>query len=538
MTRPSRLRSAPAALALLALACGGGDRPARRSDAPGRPVVIAVSSDLGGVNPLLSAGRGTLDILNHVFLRLFAEQPDFADGPPTFEPRLAESWSWSGDGRVLTLELRRDAAWSDGVPVTAEDVVWSFDAAGDPEVAWSHAESRERIEGYRALGEHTVEVRFRNAYPGRLSDVNECPILPRHVWGRVPFAEWRQSAGWFRENLVASGPFVLARWRPNQLFVLERNPRYHRAGHPKLDRIVFRVEPERANRLELLLSGEVDFVSGIRPSAAARVEASELAGVKAYWHRQYHHIVWNGCSPPLDDPEVRRGLTLALDRESLVEAVYGEYGRVAVSPILSNTWAFADLEPWPWDPQEARRLLAARGFRDRDGDGFLDRDGERLAVTLITNVENGMRVDLATLAHSQLGEIGVDAALDFREFSVLLANLDAHDFDAALSSWTIDTSLDLKNIFHSSSVDGGQNHGCYRNPEVDRLIDLARSQTDLAEIKRHLVAIQEIIHRDQPYTFLAEVQRLDGVARRLRGVEPNPLAKYGALEDWSVAPPG
>ncbi len=263
---------------------------------------------------------------------------------------------------------------------------------------------------------------------------------------------------------------------------------------------------------------------------------STTADVIAFWHRQYHCIVWNGCQPPLDDPVVRRALTLALDRQSLIEAVYGDFARVAVSPVLSDSWVFADgLEPWPWDPEEARRLLASRGFADTDGDGILDRDGKPLAVKLSTNLGNEMRIDMATLAHGQLREIGIDAELDFREWAVFIKSLEEHDFGGGLASWIVDTSFDLTSKFHSSSIESRQNWGCYRSPEVDGLIDLARQQTDLDELKRHLVELQRIVHRDQPYTFLAEVQRLSGVSRRLRGVEPNPLDEYGAVEEWSIA---
>lgn len=539
--RSVRVLSALVALAVLSLACGGaGDEgPRDASGAPaGATAVAAISSDLSGVNPLLSNNSVTRAVLDAVFVRLLAEQPDFSAGPPSFEPRLAESWSWSEDGRTLTLELRRDARWSDGAPVTAADVVWSFDAAADPAIAWTHSETRERIEGYRALGEHTVEVRFQSAYPNRLSDLNECPILPRHVWSEIPFAEWRQNGGWFRRHLVASGPFVVADWKANSEVVLRRNPHYFRDGRPRLDRLVLLVVPDRVNRLEMLLAGEIDFVTGLRPSVASRVEASPRADLFSYWHRQYHYLVWNGCEPPFDDPVVRRALTLAVDRQSVIEAVYGDYARMAVSPVLSSAWVFArELEPWPWDPAEARRLLAARGFTDSDGDGLLDRDGETLHVGVATNVESEMRADMATMIHSQLRDVGVDAELVLREFGVLMDALRRHDFEAGLSSWIVDTSFDLKNLFHSEAVGSGQNFGCYRNPEVDRLIDLAREQTDLAELKRILIEIQELVHRDQPYTFLAEVQRLNGVSRRLGGVTPSSLTPFGELEEWSIGPP-
>ncbi len=132
----------------------------------------------------------------------------------------------------------------------------------------------------------------------------------------------------------------------------------------------------------------------------------------------------------------------------------------------------------------------------------------------------------------QLLKIGVDVVVRQIEFNTLLEMNLSHQFDATLGAWGIDTSLDLRYAFHSNSIDQGYNYGAYRNAEVDRLIERDSRQTDLAALKQDLLRIQEILHSEQPYTFLWEPQRLSAVRTRIRGTRPNPLTAYFQLHRW------
>ena len=148
----------------------------------------------------------------------------------------------------------------------------------------------------------------------------------------------------------------------------------------------------------------------------------------------------------------------------------GEYGRLAVSPILSSLWAFNhDIEPWPYDPEAAGRLLDERGWRDSDGDGWRDSDGQPLRIHLATNSENRMRLDIITLVQGYLDEVGVEVELAPAEFGTWLARTQEHDYDGSMGTWLTDTTLDLHYFFHRSSIERGGNWVCYANPEVDLL---------------------------------------------------------------------
>lgn len=506
--------------------------------ARGGTVVIAAGVDIKGINQLTGGeSRFEQDILDQLFLRLFQEQPDYAEHPPTFEPALAQGFTWSEDGSVIRIRLRSDLEWSDGVPITAADVVWTHTAQIDPDIAWLEAQSKDSIEDVVALDDHTVEFHFSRIYASRLSDLNEGVILPEHVWSKLPFSEWRGNEEWFLDNLVVSGPFTLAKLEPQHQIVLERNQNYFRQGYPLLDRVVFRVIPDRTNRVEHLLSGQVDFVEHIPPKRSRDIENSERADLISKWHRQYTYIGWNGCQGLFAEATVRKAMTLAIDRNALVEALWGEMARPALSPIPTSVWAFnRDLVAWPYDPDQARRLLAEVGWEDHDGDGVLDREGLTFSFELATNGDNQTRADAVVLIQAQLRRVGIDAQVSLLEFNSLWERHQDHGVDAILSAWGIDTSLDLKYAFHTESIENGKNYGCYSNPEVDELIARARRQARPETAAPLLHRIQQILHEEQPYTFLWEPMRLYGVSKRLQNAQPNPLSAYFNLEEWWLTP--
>ena len=534
----------PLALVALAAALACTDRPAdERPREPAEPIlggtaVVAAPADITGVNPLIDGATAFgEDVLDAMFLQLFEEQPDFADGPPTFAPELATSWQWSDDERTLAVELRADVVWSDGTPLTAEDVVWTWRLQTDERIAWAYGDAKEAIESVEAIDEHRLRVRFASASTTRLAELNQGHILPRHRWRDLPIERWHEGAGWFVDNLVVSGPFRLASWQPDQQFELERNPSYHRQGFPRLDRVVFRIVPEPNNRLTQLLTGAVDFVGQVPAADAARIDRGADTRVESYWARQYNFVHWNAARPRFAAIQARQAMTLAIDRQRIVDTLGFGRAKVASSPIPSTIWAHrGEPGPWPQDPARAADLLAEIGWRDADGDGVLDRDGERFSFELLTPSSSRLRTDAAVMIQADLRRIGVEARVRQIEFTTMTAKLRSREFDAAVSAFNIDTSLDLTYAFHSGSIDDGLNFGGYSNAEVDRLIEAARSSRDPAEMGRLLWRIQGILHHEQPFTFLWEPQRLNGVSRRLRGVRPNPLSTLFAIEEWWLAP--
>jgi peptide/nickel transport system substrate-binding protein len=532
------------AVAALAAGCGRqvgvgeATRGASRQGTPrrGGTLVACWTALPAGVNQLILQQTAVLLELNEqIFQRLVEEQPDFERHPPTFKPLLARSWESSPDHKMLTFHLRDDVRWSDGVPVTADDVRWTWQAEVNPEVAWSSAFVKDEIADVEAVDPHTVRFHFKRVYARQLLDANEGPILPRHAWGRIPFSQWKQNGEWFKAHLVVDGPFTIESWQPQQEIVLRRNERFYDSHRPYLDRVVMRQIPDYASVVTQLMSGDLDFSPTVNPSDIPRLEANPRLRVVAFWFRTWVGIAWNSTRPPFGDADVRRALGMALDRPAIAAALWHGYARVGDSPIMASVWAHdAALRPLPFDPAAARRILAAKGYTPGP-DGMLERGGKPFAFELITNAGNQQRVDALQMIQAQLRRIGVAAQPRQVEFNAFSAQLRAGTYDAAIAGQTMDTGLDLTAWFHSRSI-GETNQTHYSNPEVDRLIDDAMSQPDIALAKPDLDRIQEILARDQPYTFLWESKRTSALDRRLHGVQPNPLYSFFDLRDWWIEP--
>jgi peptide/nickel transport system substrate-binding protein len=543
MLRSRALTSLLAAVLLAAAGCKQQpDRAAGpESTAPrrGGTLVTGWSAEPGGVNYLIQPNSQVgNEVLFNVFLHLAEEQADFDQHPPTFKPELAKSWEWSPDHKVLTFHLQERAVWSDGVPVTAEDVRWTWQAQRDPAVAWDNADAKRWIRDVEVVDPKTVRFHFERVYAKQFLDVNEGMVLPKHAWEKLPFSQWRQSGDWFLQHLVVDGPFTLGSWEAQQQLVMQRNERYFEPGLPRLDRVVMRQVPDAGTALTQLLNGELDFFPQIPISDVPRAKASPRLQVVSYWTNLYVGVAWNNDNPLFKDPEVRRALTLATDRQTIVQTLWGPYGRVASSPIPNAVWAHdKSLQSWPYDPAEARRILAAKGWRDSDGDGLIDKDGKPFAFELITNAGNRPRADTAVMIQDQLRKVGIRVTPRQVEFNTLMAQTQSGKYDACIVGYSLDTSLDLTGNFHSRSIAEGSNVMRYRNPEADRLMETAAAQPDMLAEKPYLDQIQHIFHREQPLTFLWESQRPTAINKRVHDATPNSMHSLFGVKNWWVDRP-
>lgn len=498
-------------------------------------IVVAYPFDIQGVNELTTPSTPIMNGMLYFawFLQLVEEQPDYEDGPPSFEPRLAETYEFSPDRLQLTFRLRDDAVWSDGVPVTADDVRWTWQAHTSPEIGWSFAEAKARITDVEVVDAHTVVFHFSEVYAAQLQEANLGIILPKHAWSELPFDQWRQNNDWFREHMVVNGPYELESWEPQQRFVLRRNPRYFDPELPKTERIVFQITPDTNSRLALLRSGQAHMIEVIDPSDAAMIENEPALQLLSHIPRSFFFVAWNISRPLFASKEVRQALTLGIDRQEIIDSLHFGYSSPAHSPFPSNLWAHnAELEPWPYDPGRAKEILDGLGWVDSDGDGIRDKGGVPFSFELVTNSESQVRVDVLPMIQQQLKRIGVEVRTRSMEFNALLGPLTDHDFDAVVQALALDTSLNTSYFFHSDAIDSGYNWGSYSNPEVDELIEATIAQTDPLQAKPLYDRLQEMLHEDVPMTFLYESRRLSAVSKRLHDVDPNAISGFFHIRRW------
>lgn len=559
-----------------AAACDRADSPGGRRGspssaaaegppAPGGQAICATLVDVESWNPVFARSTFSNDVARRLFLPLLVEQPDFADHPPSYEPGLALAHESSADGLAITFRLRPDAVWSDGHPVTARDVAFTHEALTSPAVAWPGASVKARIVSVAATDDLTVTFRFSEETPANLRDANEGLVLPAHAFSKVPFSEWRTHD--FSAGLVTSGPFRLASWKKNEEIVLERNPRYHGAPKPWLDRVVFRVLANQGQTVDHLLGGHVDVIEAVSPDAVERIRRSGRAAIVEYANRQIDHVAWNEIEPgaftrlkksleaegkkpaaadlarlraesphPLfGDADVRRALSLAIDRRDIVESLWLSFADPSLGPVHSSLWACdRTLPPYPYDPERAKEILRAEGFADSDGDGILDRGGVPFSFALATNVENKLRERIALKIRDQLRRVGADVRFDAYDDATVRQMVNEKRFDARLGAWRVSTKPELRSSYHTASGLSGQNVVSYSNPRLDELIERIERTKSPAEAQPLWREAQRLVRDDEPYALLYEPRRINAVSTKLRGLGMNALETYFRLEDWWI----
>ena len=518
-------------VALLVSSCS----PTGPPDRPAGTVIIGVQSDIQSWNPFLAEDANNEELLTFIYPSLAVEQIDYQQHPPSFEPSLAESWEVSDDGLSLTFNLRTDAVWSDGVPVTSADLLFSWEVQTSEAHGWLWSDLTDNIETVEAIDERTVRYTFTHRYPYQLMDVNDGPIVPAHAWKDIPFDAW-EDTDW-SEHVLSAGPFLPGPHTPQQEIVLDRNPRYFMPDRPRLDGLIFRIVPSKSALFTQFLARGIDLVNDIPPAEADRVRSNPDLELRIFPDRSYTHICWNLENDLFADPMVRRALGLAIDRSALIEVVYNGFAQASVGPVLSTMWAFnRGLEPLPFDPAAAAELLAEAGWKDSDDDGLLDRNGQTFTFEILAPAESEVRQDVALMIERDLGRIGVKVVLRLIEWGAVQAAISEGDFEAFVNRWIEPTQVDLEGIWRSAPPDTPTfNFGRYSSPEVDRLLDEVAAAPDFATQKPLFDRIQEIIVADQPYTFLVENVRLVGLDSRVQGADINDATIYFNVEDWAIA---
>lgn len=514
-----------AGIATLTAGCG----EPTASGAPG-PLVVAYQADLQTLNPVVSTDQNANDVM---YSMLYTPLVAF-DADLRVEPALAESWELSDT--AVTFRLRDDVRWHDGEPVTAEDVAFTFEVARTPEAASPLASAYlSNVASAEVLGPHRIRFRFSEPHAEPLQDFYWPPV-PRHRLSGVSPAELAEHP--FGRDPVGSGPYRLVEWRAGEALEFRRVDSFPSGlgGVPEIERVVYRIVPERTTRLRELLNGAVHVDGPLAPADAGRVEASDRVELQAFPWRLFTYVGWNLRDPRFEDRRVRRALTMALDRPGLLEAALYGHGRVAASPIPPWHPLAPDLEPLPHAPDSARALLEAAGWRDADGDGLREKDGRPLRFELLTGQANPVHADLVQMIQAQLGRVGVAVDPLLLEWQTVLSRHRARDFDAVLTNWVLDGfRIDPRALFHSDQlrVQGSANRSSYSDPAADSLLDLGVRLADPERAREVWASFARLLQRDQPFTFLFWNDELAGVSGRLEGVEMDARGELRGLPRWS-----
>ncbi len=508
---------------------------ARKPDyAAGDWLVQAFGNGLKTITPLVSTDAYAADVQSYVLESLLTRNPETLQ----WEGLLARDWDISKDGLVIRFRLRSGLTFSDGEPLTAEDVAFTFRFIMDERIAAPRERAYyDKIQSVKALSPLEVEFRFKEPYFNSLALAGGMAVLAEHFYG--PYLQKPEGFNQSKGLLLGSGPYRLKDpkgWTPDQgLVELERNPRYWGPVQPPFDRVMWKVIANDTARLTTFRNGDID-VYGARPIEYRDLVADPGLKARAQHFEYmsptagYTYVGWNqrrnGKPTRFADPRVREAMTLLTDRKRIVDQIMLGYAQVAVSPFSPRSPQHdPSLEPRPADPARAKALLAAAGYKDRNGDGVLDGpDGKPFRFDLVYFQDNDDTKRMVLFLKDLYAAAGILMEPKPTEWSVMLDLIDRKDFDAITLGWTSGVEIDIFQMFHSSqTLKGGDNFVNYRNPKLDALIDKARATVDEGTRMPLWRACERVLYDDQPYTFLMRRKSLVFVDKRIHNLQINRL---------------
>jgi peptide/nickel transport system substrate-binding protein len=509
-----------------ASACGPSAEPGADGSAT---LVWGVNSEPDYLNPVLVGSGFGREVCDLLFLRL----ADY--GPPPdldWEPVLAKSWEISDDRRTITYEMRRDVTWHDGVPTTAHDVVFTFGLVSDPDVPYPARGRVRKIDSCEALDDYTVRFRFEEpAWEPVYS--TSFSVVPRHLLESIPPGQLDSAA--FNRAPVGNGRWSFVEWRREDRLVIEAED--GPLGRPRFDRVVYRFVPEDVTLRTELLTGGVDVFHRYPSRFYEEDRDNPDLRFLSISDGTYVYIGWNLRKPIFADRRVREALTLATDRQAVIDAFRAGFGEVVDVPVFKEHPDFnPNVTPVPYDPERAAQLLDEAGWTDRAPDGTRMKDGRRFEFTYMLIAKNEISEEIATMTQAAFGELGIAVHQEFLEFPVLLKRAENKDFDALILARGNELILDPEDTYHSRAIDGRYNSISFSDPRVDSLIDLAKTIPDRLERRKVWWRYQEVMQEVRAITPLYVGKALYPIRRdKVRGAVMDVRGPFYRLHEWRPA---
>lgn len=518
-------------------------------------VVIAIPSDIERINPLFAFSINEANINELLFLSLVKHSWDENAGDLKTEPMLANSWEWNSDSSSITLNLRNDAKWSDGVPLSVDDVIFSFDVYSDPAVESylygsflnfttdkdNHIIAEKTFE---KLSETKLKVNFAPGSSPSLFNL-DIPIVPKHVFEKIP----RKDIATAKESFapVTSGPFRFEKWEKNQAIIIKENPNSFLHQDGTIERIIFKVVPDYSSRLTQLKNHEVDLAEYLKPEDVDELKKAESFVITSLRGREYDYLGWNNIDREkykenksilpnklFGSPKVRQAISMALNRNEVITSYLRGYGVLAnspISPIFKNA-VDEKLHPYSFDLAKAKALLAEEGWNDKDQNGILEKNGKEFKFTLTISSNNPRRIFAATLFKNTLKQIGIEMNIEQVELGMLIDKINNKNSDAWMASWIIPIPLDLKFSWYSNLATTPMNFPSYQNKELDVLLDKLETKISKQQKNEIYKKIEDILHRDQPVTFLYWIDNIVAYNQKIKNIEVTPLGTVHHCWSW------
>src|SRR3989454_5483407 len=542
---PPRSPRLPVYVVLVVAVLAGCERRGGCTGANCGTIIDAAVAEPGTLLPPSSEDIVANDIDEQLFLKLAdVGMSENTLGDEDFQALLAQKWEWDGP-LTLVFHLDPRARWQDGQPVTAADVEFTFNAYTDSAVASPFRPKLHRIASVTQRDSLTAVFRFRERYPEMFYDaVYHMRILPAHLLRPVPRDQWRTAP--FGRQPVGDGPYRFVRWQPAQSIELVADSTFF-LGRPGIRRLIWRFTPNLQVAVQQAIADQADVREQlVAPDNVKRAREAKHLAIYPYRGSVYHFPAFNRRAaddttkphPIFAGREVRRALARAVDRASLLKSALDDLAKVPPGPISELLWIWdPDIRQLPYDTVQAARTLTARGWRDHDGDGIRDKNGQPLAFHILVPTSSVLRKQYARLLQEQYRAIGVHVEVDELEPTVVNQRVGTGKYDTAILSRSNDPSPS-SGIAQSWTRAGFglSNFGRYYNPEFERLVDRAVTATTRDQARALWRAAIETLNADAPGIFLYALDNVAAVQKRVDNVQFRPDSWAALLRTWRIPP--
>ncbi|HYZ15123.1 MAG TPA: peptide ABC transporter substrate-binding protein [Candidatus Acidoferrum sp.] len=518
--------------------------PARLPQTEAGHLRIGVLRDVDSINPLLSTQAASTDLAQLIFSGLIRYDdrgdpiPDAAEAVPT-----RANGGISADGKTITYHLRRNVVFSDGAPLTARDVVFTWHAILNPANNVPQHFPYDLAQSVVARDPRTVVVRLREPNAAFVALFMRCgtqgAILPEHLLG----AKHDLNQNPYNRQPIGSGPFVVTSYQPGSAIELARNPRWWGPHQPALQRISYRFIPNENSLLIALRTHEIDFYYEAPEQQFRELRGIPGVHVSAKPFMSYEQVAFNTRRAPFDDVRVRQAAAYAIDWRALERSVYLSVDLPGVTDVFPLSWAYEpSVKHYPRDLTKSRALLDAAGWHV-GGDGIRTRNGGRLSVLMRTVAGVIPRQNAEVMIQQELRDVGFDVQILNAPANLLFAPQGAGgllakgDFDAAIYGWTEvpDPADDLQTLGPDRVPPYGVNFTGLRDPEIGRL---QREGTRVYERERRKPAYRALQRREHelvPFETIVWRANIDAVSDDFQGFRPAVgVSDFWNPWDWSI----
>ncbi len=450
-------------------------------------------------------------------------------------PKLAEKWDVSPDQLTYTFHLRPNLKFSDGSPLTAEDVAFTLtilhDKAYDGETdifvagikggrAYKEGKAAS-IEGIKVIDPQTIQITTEKVNAKALLLLGG-QVLSKAYYGKNYTPGNLEYLRTLHGKPLGAGPYKFEAYIPGQEVRYLANEHYY-AGKPKIEHFIYKTT--EGDALQFIQTGEMDYNSfTVNQDNIEQLQELGYVNINLYTSSAYSYIKFNHARPFFQDKRVRQAFIYGLDRQKILELTYQGYAQVANAPISPVSWAYTDeVNPYPYDPEKAKQLLDEAGWKP-GADGIREKDGQKLVVHYYTS--KGKLSDvLIPIAKENYKELGIQFEAEMMDFNALLARTEKGDHDLASFStpMLVDPSDGVEVFSTKNGQSGASGTNGYSNAKVDELLEAGLATLDIDKRKEVYKQLYKELSEDPPYIFLGYRKILSAHNGKIKGLEPNPF---------------